>query len=68
MRHKLVRILSQLLPRMPCCLDKVKPSGVSSIVVTGFNPFASSKFFCVLSQKYCQSSVPVFMKSKNFVL
>jgi len=52
MRHKLERILSQLLPRISCCLDKVKRS-MPRMAVKGFNPIASSEFFelCVRTKK-----------------
>jgi len=45
MRHKLEHILSQLLLRISCCLDKVKPTGVPKMAVRRFNPIASSEFF-----------------------
>jgi len=65
--YKLERILSQLLLRISCCLDKLKPTGVPIMAVKGSNPIASSEFFLIVfAQKYCPRSAPVFMKSKIF--
>jgi len=62
MHHKLERISSLLLPLISC-LDKVKPTGVPTMAVRGFNPIASSECFnYVFAQKYCPSSAHVFMK------
>jgi len=54
--HKLERILSQLLPRISCCLDKVKHTGVPRMVVRGFDPVQYSDFFklcmCLHTKKF----------------
>jgi len=68
MRHKLMCI-TVVVPQIPCCLDKEKPSDVPRGEVMGVQtPVESSICFSIVyAQKYCPSYAPVFMKFKNFV-
>jgi len=58
-----------VVPQIPCCLDKEKPSDVPRGEVMGVQtPVESSICFSIVyAQKHCPSSAPVFMKFKNFV-
>ena len=68
MRHKLVCILPLVVPQIPCCLDKEKPSDVPRGEVMGVQtPVESSICFSIVyAQKYCPSSAPVFYEIQKF--